>query len=404
MARNFPAADSLGVAVLLTSMVALGPISTDLYLPTLPLLVTTFASDAATVQLTLSVFLIGFALAQLLYGPLSDRFGRRPMVLTGVTLYLLGSLACALAADIQMLILARLVQAVGACCGPVLGRAIVRDVYGRERAAKVLAYMAMAMAIAPAVGPVLGGLLAEAWGWRSCFIALIGFGGLVWIGIFFALAETNRQHDPHALVPEQWLANHRRLFAHRPYMGYVLCSACAYGGIFSFISGSSFVLMDTVGLSPVAYGFCFTTVVVGYMAGSFSAGRLSIRLGVDRMIRLGALAAIAGGSIALALALLGVITVWAIVGPLVLFFIGAAFILPNAMAGAVGPFPHMAGLASAFLGFVQMSSAALVGLAVGHGQDGTARAMMLAVFLVSLGVWLAQRYGRSGTYTTPDGT
>src|SRR5215813_9387910 len=176
-------ANSLAVTALLTAMVALGPISTDLYLPSLPGLARYFDVSVADAQLTLSSFLIGLATAQLIYGPLSDRFGRRPVLLIGLAIYVIASIVCMLSPSVPVLVVARFVQAVGACVGPVLGRAIVRDVHGREGAARVLAYMSAAMALAPAIGPILGGFLEEWFGWRINFLVLVLFGSS---GLFMA--------------------------------------------------------------------------------------------------------------------------------------------------------------------------------------------------------------------------
>lgn len=386
-----PRPDSALVRVLLTALVAFGPLSTDLYLPALPTLVTVFGTDVPSVQLTLSAFLVGFAVAQLVYGPVSDRFGRRPALIGGVSLYMVASLLCALAASIEALVAARLFQALGACCGPVVARAVVRDVFGRDRAAGVLAYMAMAMALAPAVGPVLGGLLTEGFGWRATFLLLTGFGVLVLAGVLLLLVETNTHRDADALRPDRLLGNYLMLLRNRCYLGFMFTVAFAYSGIFAFISGSSFVLIGRLHLSPAAYGLSFGSVVIGYMAGSFLAGRYTARLGIDRMIRLGTAISVAGGLVGAALAAAGVETLPAILVPMFLFILGTGLTLPNAMAGAVGPYPTMAGLASALMGFVQMGVAALVGILVGHLSHGASLPMMGTVAAVALLAWLSAR-------------
>ncbi len=371
--------DSLAVTALLTALVALGPISTDLYLPSLPGMARSFGGDIPAVQLTLSVFLVGLATAQLICGPLSDRYGRRPVLLFGLALYVAASIACAFAPSISALVAARLVQAFGACVGPVLGRAIVRDVHGRAGAARVLAYMSAAMAVAPALGPILGGFLEVWFGWRANFLVLViyGAGGLVAASAL--LPETNRRPDPLAARPTRILAGYRGLIGHRAYVGYVLCCAFAYSGIFAFISGSSFVLVDIVGLGPDAYGFCFAGVVVGYIAGTLLAGRLSPRLGIDRLIAAGAGISLAGGAILAGLAIAGITGVAAIVGPMLIYMVGTGLVLPNSIAGAVGPFPRAAGAASALLGFTQMTLAALLGIGVAQLHNDTAMPMTTAI-------------------------
>lgn len=388
-------AESLSVSVLLTAMVALGPLSTDVYLPSLPSIGADFAVSSAEVQLTLSVFLAGFAVSQLIYGPLSDRFGRRPVILAGIALYLLASLGCALAPSIEVLILARFAQALGACVGPAIGRAAVRDIYGRERAARVLSYMGMVMALAPAFGPILGGFLEVWFGWRANFVVLVVFAVVILAASATILPETNRWRSRDATRLGHLIGNYRGLLRHRSYIGYVLVVAFAYAGIFSFISGSSFVLIGLLGLAPDVYGFCFAAIVVGYMIGAFLSGRFSLRIGLERMVQSGTAVQLVGGLAGVALYAAGFVTVAGIVGPVVLFMVGTGLALPNAQAGAIGPFPRMAGAASALLGFFQMGFAALVGIAVGHGSDSSAFAMMAAIALVAIGgtvsYWLVVR-------------
>ena len=382
--------DSLAVAVLLTALVAFGAISTDLYLPSLPAIGRAFASDTAEVQLTLSVFLAGFAVSQVVYGPLSDRYGRRPVLIGGLGLYVAASLACMAAPSIELLIAARFLQALGACAGVVLGRAVVRDVYGRERAAKALSYMSMAMALAPALGPILGGLLQVWFGWRANFLVLAAFGTGSLLGVFLLLPETSPQRGLAAGGAAQMLRNYLILARDPVYLGHVLVTAFAYSGIFAFISGSSFVLIEVLGLSPDQYGLCFAAVVAGYMIGTFASGRFSLALGLERLMLAGALIGLAGGALALGLALSGLLGVAAVVAPVFLFMIGAGLMLPNAIAGAIAPYPMMAGTASAFLGVVQMGVAAAVGIAVGHLHDGTARAMTGALAVVALGALISR--------------
>ncbi len=375
--------------------------STDLYLPALPSLVRAFDTDVAAVQLTLSAFMFGFAAAQLVCGPLSDRFGRRPVLVASLALYVLATVGCLFAWSIEALIAARFLQALGACAGPVVGRAIVRDLYTPERAAQMFAYIAMAMAVAPALGPILGGAVVDTVGWPATFWVLILYGVILWVATVWTLAETNTRPDPRALERARLFGNYGRLVRDRRYCGYVLCVSFVFSGIFSFISGSSFVMIGHFGLSPPAYGLCFATFVVGYMTGSFTAGRLTPRLGIERMIVAGTWVAAGFGALGWALAFAGVDTVVAVVGPASLFMIGVGMVLPTAQAGAIGPYPRMAGVASALLGFVQMGLGATVGILVGHSYAGDQMPMMTAIFVVgALGLvsfqLLVRRGGRRG--------
>jgi DHA1 family bicyclomycin/chloramphenicol resistance-like MFS transporter len=374
----------LAVTALLTAMVALGPLSTDLYLPSLPALRHAFGAGIGEVQLTLSLFLVGLAGGQLIYGPLSDRFGRRPVLLAGVAIYVLASIVCVAAPSIASLIVARLVQAAGACAGPVVCRAIVRDVHGREGAARILSYMGAAMALAPALGPVLGGLVEASAGWRANFAILAVYGAVGLALTFAVLPETVPDSGPERTTLDGLMRGYLSLLRERSYMGYVFCSALAYGGIFSFISGSSFVFVEIVGLSPPVYGLCFGAVVLGYMAGTLAGGRLTRRLGIEWMVRNGGYVSAAGG-LALLLAVLAFgASVPGILLPTVFYMAGTGLVLPNAMAGAIGPFPRLAGTAAALLGFIQMGAAALIGAAIGHLADSTARPMGAAIALCGL--------------------
>lgn len=377
--------------LLLPPLVAFQAISTDLYLPALPSIVADLETDVGAVQLTLSVFLVGFALSQLVYGPLSDRFGRRPLLIAGTALYAVASLLCMVAGSIEELVLLRLVQSIGACAGPVLGRAVVRDVYGPEESARVLAYLAAAMALAPAGGPILGGYLTLWFGWRASFAVLTLFGAASLAGVLALLPETNRRRDPTAMQPSMLAANYAALLKSPVYRRYVTVAVCAYAGIFSFISGSSYVLIEVVGLGPELYGMCFAAVVLGYMAGSLLAGRLARRVGIDGLIRGGGALCALGGAGGLALALAVPASVASVVGPMAVFMLGAGFALPAANAGAIGPFPEKAGLASALMGFSQLALAALLGIVLGEIYGGTALPMMASLALVGTGVLLASR-------------
>lgn len=377
MKRLF-APEAIGTSAILIGAVALGPISTDLYLPSVPAIGRDLGADVAATQLTLSVFLAAFALAQIPVGPLSDRFGRRPILLAGLAVYVMASFACAVAPTIEALIAARAVQAIGACAGVVLGRAIVRDIYGRDRAARMLAYIGTAMALAPMIGPILGGIVESSFGWRWNFAILLSFGVATLILSWIGLLETNAQPDRAALDPRRMTANFRALLGDRAYLGFTLTVAFSYAGLFSFISGSSFVLIDGHGVSSERFGFFFAAIVVGYMTGTQIAGRLTMRLGIERMVWIGGAASLAGGLAMVALARQVGTAPWApfaIVAPMVCYMIGTGIVMPNAQAGGLGPFPRMAGAASALMGFLQMAIAAAFGIAFGQLHDGTALPM-----------------------------
>ncbi|MCC6467747.1 MAG: multidrug effflux MFS transporter [Alphaproteobacteria bacterium] len=373
--------ETLRIAVLLTAVVAFGPISTDLYLPSLPGIGRHFGTDAAAVQLTLSVFLLGFAGGQIIYGPLSDRFGRRPVLISGIVVYLAASMACVIAESIEALIGARFFQALGACSGVVLARAIVRDIYPPERAGSVLAYMGSAMAVAPMIGPVIGGQLEINFGWRANFMCLLAFAAAILLSVIGILDETNKRLDPSALAPRRMLGNFREMLASSRYVGCLTAASFCYSGLFAFISASSFVLIDVVGLMPDAFGLCFSIMVAGYMLGAISAGRLIQRLGLDRTMLVGSCLTAFGGPLMAIMAIIGMedVKAAAIVVPMMFYAAGVGLVMPATTAAAIGPYPEKAGAASSLLGLIQMCIAASVGATVAHILDGTARPMAFAI-------------------------
>ncbi len=367
------------VGVLLTAIVGIGALSIDMLLPSLPTMVRHFHSDAPTVQLTVTLFLIGFACAQLVFGPVSDRFGRRRALLGGLSLYGLGALGCAIAPSVEVLVLARVVQGLGAGSGPAVGRAIVRDVYAPEHGARVLALMTMAQALTPILAPILGGYLQVWIGWRSVFSVQVAFALLFLVAAAVTLRETVAAHDPRALHPRTLVRNARALLADPHYVGFTLVVALVFSGQFAFISGSAFVLIGLLRLSPDVYGYCFGAVAFGLMTGSFLTARHTLRVGARRLISLGAALSAVAGCVMFALPLAGSVSVLGIVGPMYLYAVGAGIVMPSGMAGAIGPFPRVAGLASAVLGFLQMAGSALYSIGVSRLYDGTARPMTGAI-------------------------
>lgn len=375
---------SARVTILLTAVVGIGALSIDMFLPSLPSIARQFGSQSATVQLAITLFLMAYAGSQLVFGPVSDRFGRRPVLLGGLALYLAGAVLCTLAPSVEVLIAARMIQGVGAGSGPVVGRAIVRDVYSRERAARVLALMGTAQALTPILAPILGGTLHAWFGWRSVFAVLAGFGFVFLAGCWLLVQETVPSADLVSLHPARLSANVRAMLRHPGFLGYVLLATLIFSGQFAFISGSAFVLIDLMHLSPDVYGFAFGLVACGIMAGSYLAARFTPRLGIRRMILLGAAVAAVAGTAMAALAALGGTSVAGVILPMLLYAVSVGLVLPNAIAGAISPFPRTAGLASAVIGFLMMTGSAGYSIAVSGIYDGTARPMTGAIALCGI--------------------
>lgn len=376
--------DTLAMTAVLAMLTALGPLSTDFYLPSLPEIARALGTDIAGAQATLSAFLFGFAAGQIVWGPLSDRLGRRPVLLIGLGLFLVMTLACAFAPSIEALIGARFAQALGASGPIVLGRAMVRDLYDGPRAGRELARMGMIMGLVPAVAPVVGGLLQNAFGWRSTFIATLLVGLAVLAVVATIMPETIRRRSPEKLSLLAIFHGFGVLLQNPAYRVYVSLTSLAYAGLFSFISGSSFVLIGIYGLTPPVYGLSFGCVVLGYILGTILAQRLVGPRGLDGVIALG-VACLAGGGIAMLVCVasgfggpLGVIV------PMAVYACGVGLTMPQSQAAAMMPFPDRAGAASSFTGLCQMLLSGCVGLLVGHLLK--ASALPLPLVMSAIGV------------------
>lgn len=354
------------LAVIVSMTVAFGPMTIDLYLPALPSIATALSADAAAVQRTLNVYMIGFAFSQLIYGPLSDRFGRRPLLLVGVGIYIAASIACGLAQSVDQLVAFRFLQAVGASCGPVLGRAVVRDYFTREEAARIMSWIISVMALAPILAPMFGGLIVTWADWRMNFWVLALFSGIVMVAVLLFLGESNRHKDPTATDFGAIAKNFGMMLHHRIYVGFLVTNVFMFGGLFAWLTGSSFVLIDRMGMSPMNYGIAFGIASVGFLSGAQTAARLVRRLGIERMCVGGAGCAAVGGLAILVLLWAGFETPVAVMGPTIVYFFGMGITVPNIQAGAVSPFPRNAGAASSLIGLFQYASAGAVTLVLGH--------------------------------------
>jgi len=372
---------SITTLLVLAAVTAIGPLATDMYLPALPAIGQALGAGPDQVQLTLSLYMAGFAVAQLVCGPLSDRYGRKPVLLGGMAVFAVASLLCAFAPSIEVLLAGRFLQALGGAAGPVLGRAAVRDIFAPRDAGRVMSYMASTMALAPAVAPVIGGLLLVLVGWGSIFVFLALFAASMAAIIALKLPESLAPHNRQSIQPRVILGNFRMLLGQRRFMGYTLTNASAFAGMFAFLSGSSFVLIEFLDVAPTRYGLYFAIGVAGFVCGTLLGGRLSRLLGTDRLIVAGAgLCALGGVSMA-ALALLEVHSVTAVMLPQTVFLAGLGMLMPQTIAGALMPFPQCAGSASSLLGFIQMTIAASYGVLVGQMHDGTPLPMALAIGL-----------------------
>ena len=376
--------DTLAMTAVLAMLTALGPLSTDFYLPSLPEIVRVLNTDVAGAQATLSAFLFGFAAGQIIWGPLSDRLGRRPVLLIGLGLFLVTTLICALAPSIEALIGARFAQALGASGPIVLGRAMVRDLYDGPRAGRELARMGMIMGLVPAVAPALGGVLQNAFGWRSTFVATLIVALAIMAVVVTILPETIRKRSPEKLSFLAIFRGFRVLLQNPAYRVYVSLTSLAYAGLFAFISGSSFVLIGIYGLTPPVYGLSFGCMVLGYILGTILAQRLVGSRGLDGVIALGVICLAAGGLAMLVCVASGFGGPFGVILPMALYACGVGLTMPQSQAAAMMPFPDRAGAASSLTGLCQMLLSGCVGLLVGYLLK--ASALPLPLVLSAIGV------------------
>lgn len=385
---------------LIAGSLMLQPLSTDVYLASLPHLATDFGVSPAAVQQTLSLFVIGFGLAQLVSGPLSDRFGRRPVLLYGLAVYILASLACALAPTLSLLVAARFVQAVGCCTAIVVARALIRDAYSPAEGARMIARASSLMSLAPLLGPVLGGYLQVAFGWRAAFFFHTLFAVALVTAAGRLFRETHLTPNPDALRPAVLLAVYRRIASADFFWAWALPGALSYAAIFTYISGSSFILIDVLGVPTEIYGYCFAFGVTGYLIGTLVCRRLLAAVGLARALSVGTGLTLAAGLLFAALVFAG-FRHWSIV-LLCQFLTMAAHGInfPCIQSGAVAPFPREAGAAAGLLGFVTMVAALVAGTWVGVSHDGTLQPLALTSAVIGVLAFASARALRRLRLTT----
>ncbi len=340
---------------------ATGSLAMNVFLPSLPGIARYFDADYAVVQLAISLYLVATAGLQLVIGPASDRFGRRPVMLTCFGVFLFGSAATIYAPTIELLLAARLLQAFAAA-GMVLSRAIVRDTVGTDEAASKIGYITMGMSVVPMIGPAIGGILDELYGWQASFLLTLGFGVLAFIVVFFDLGETNHNRSSSLLAQ---VKSYPELMRSRRFWGYTLTAACTSGSFFAFLGGGPYVSTEMLHLGPAQYGFYFAIISIGYMAGNFLSGRFSRRVGLNTMMLAGCIAAVIGMIASFILFGAGYYHPLSLFGPTVLVGLGNGMTLPNANAGIVSVRPHLAGSASGLGGSMQIGGGAVLAMVAG---------------------------------------
>ncbi len=344
-------------------MTGVTPLSIDMALPALPALAISLDSDFSQAQLMVGVFLTGFAFSQLLAGPISDRYGRRLTLIVGLTAYLILSILCAIAPNLETLLVFRFLQGVSACAAPVSARAMVADIYDGPGIQRAMSIVTAGMGFAPILAPSIGAFVLEFTDWRGIFWTLAGSGALMLTLVTLFLSETRPVSEiPPSLNVKSLAKRYQTIGTNHQFLRYALPSLFAGGALFTFLSSATFTLQNDLGASTREFGFMFAGVMLGFVFGATLSGKFSPRLGLEKSILIGIIASTAGGWL-MALAWLANLNHWGgVIVPMACVMFGMGILRPNSIAGAIAPFRQMAGAASALIGFLQMSAGATAGL------------------------------------------
>ncbi len=387
------------IVLTLALLLGIQPITTDLYLPALPGLAQELGASMAQAQLTLTALLLAFGISQLVWGPLSDRFGRRPILLLGMTAYVVASVGSAFSPSMDLLIVWRTLQGAAMGAAVMCARAIVRDLYAPAQGASVMSKGLSGLGVIACLSAPLGGLLTAWFSWHAALMALSVFGAVCLGLIALRFEETVPHKNPKALqlttLAHTWLG----IVRNPTFLAFTALTTFAYSGLFTFLASSSFVFIRVLGLSTTQYGMVMFANSFLYLLGTFLCRRLLVRMGVRHAVAIAGALSLGGASLMAALALAGVQSVWAIELPFALFMLAHGIHNPCGQSGAVGPFPQAAGAASALNGFIAMVSAFATGQWLGTHMDGTTGPLIFGILfwsvLIALSAWtLVQRHGR----------
>lgn len=380
---------NLELIILLGLIAAIGPLSIDTYLPSLPAIADEFGAASSLVQQSVSAYFFGLAAGQIIAGPFSDRFGRRPILFAGLVLYLLATLASVLAPTVGLLIVGRAVQGLGASVTPAAGRAIIRDVWSGNRAARAMSFVMMVMAFAPLIAPLIGGQIFAHLGWRAIFWLMFGFGALLVGLVLFRLPETNRPEQRGSVRMADFFRAYGHILANARAWGYLLAGGLSFATMFAYITGSPFVYIHFFNINPQYFGFLFAVNVIGLTFGNWLNSHYVTRLGYRRLLGGGVAVSLLGALALLACSLTATGGIVAVVITLFITVAPISMVGANAIAGLLNLYPHSAGAASALFGVAQFGLGALAGVIVGALHSGTPVAMALTMTIMAGGAFLS---------------
>lgn len=391
--------DNAGLAALLALTTVSSAMGVDGTLPLMPALGRAFGGDREAVQLTLTMFMFGIAVGQLVHGPVSDRFGRKPAIVGGLLVNVLATAGCALSNSIEMLAVFRFVHGIAASSGWLIARAVIRDRHERDEAARVMSLMLVFHSAGPLLSPIVGAFLTVNYGWQAMFVFLSVYSLAVTVFFGLTFRETIARTVPDALKPRPMARMFAEIARSGTFWAYTACATATYGILFSFLSSSADVIINYFGEAELDYGFMFSGSMIGLVIGMLAGARMVSRFGGDNLLRWGMAVAFVFGVLLMALAIASIDHWLAVVGPMFFCMMSFALVFPQSIAGALQPFPHIAGAASSLAGFVQQVVGALTGVVLAAVSDGSQTALAGGVLFWALfglaAYWTAVRKYRA---------
>lgn len=375
------------LVLMIGGVFAFGPLATDMFVVAMPTVARAFAVESLAIQGTMSFYLVFFAIGQLFWGPVSDRFGRRPAMLAGIAVFALGSAASALAPNVEIFTAARCLQAFGVAYGQVLGRAVIRDLHDPLNTTRMIAFATGIMGLTSMTSPTFGAYLLIWFGWQAVFAFHVLYSALIFLAVLLLLQETVTQKNPRAIQLLQTFANFGTLLKSRLFVGYTMMLCCMFGFLFTMLSGSSFVFIEYLGMKTENFGFLFTASGAIFITASVSVGVIGRRIAPSRLMLWASVWACLSGIGGLVIAMQGG-GIMPLIAALMCVSWSMGFILPLSFSGALAPNPHMAGTASSLFGFVQGFFSAGMALLVGVIDNGTAMPMMAQIAVLTSGALL----------------
>jgi MFS transporter, DHA1 family, multidrug resistance protein len=368
-------------ALILGFLTMIGPIAVDIFLPMVPSIAEGLNVGIGSIEFSLTAIFSGNAIGQILYGPLADRFGRRPIILTALFVFFIATIGAGLATDIEALIFWRFLQGLVMASGRIIANSVARDLYEREKLAKLITVIMVVGIMSSIISAPLGGYLSEHFSWHTSFWFMAAYSGIAFVLFFLFFKETLVEKDFRALKPSILLENFAAIITNRIFIRNVICGGFVLSGLVAYLNSSAGVIIGIFDIKPATYGLLYSAIMIGYTIAAVVAGKLIDYLHVNTLIKIGSFAVAGGGILMLSFALAEINHVLAVIGPMIIFMVGFAFLVPQTIAACLTPFPEKAGTASSLQGFIQNMMAAFVSALLAVFANGTALPMSFAIAL-----------------------